>query len=60
MSISYHEFYYQVISIKEIINKCLIQLDIIMRLLKYRSETDHMSWRYLMLLLDNLDVKYNC
>ena len=31
-----------------------------MRLLKYRSETDYMSWKYLRLLLDNLNVEYNC
>ena len=32
---------------------------VIIKLLKYRSETDHMSWRYLKLLLNNLDVEYN-
>ena len=29
-------------------------------LLKYRSGTGHMNWRYFELILDNLDVEYNC
>ena len=31
-----------------------------MRLLKYRDKTGYVDWRYLKLLLDNLDVEYNC
>ena len=29
-------------------------------LLKYRGETGYISWRYFKLILDNLDVEYNC